>query len=248
MRLRIFSDIHLEFESWIPPRTQADVVIVAGDLHVRCRGISWLKEYFEGVPIVYIAGNHEFYGSEIQSEIRRLRDEAHDAGIYYLENQVAAIGGLAFLGCTLWTDFKLFGDPAIAGPFAAASMNDYRRIRTAPGYRRLKGLDTAAHHQVSRSWLAQSLAGCQVARTVVVTHHAPSARSVHPTLATNLLSAAYASDMDSMIAAFSPALWVHGHTHHSVDYRIGATRVIANQRGYPGQFETGFRPDLVVEI
>ena len=248
MRIRIFSDVHLEFEDWHPPKVAADVVVIAGDLHVKRRGFAWIREHFRDVPVVYIAGNHEFYGSLLPDEVGWLRQEAAAAGVNYLENQAVEIGGTVFLGCTLWTDFRLLGDPGIAGPVAASLLNDYRQIRTAPQYRRLKGRETAASHAASRVWLQTSLKEFAGKPIVVVTHHAPSARSIHPDSAGELVSAAYASALGPLVETSGAALWIHGHTHHSVDYDIGQTRVVANQRGYPDQFGTGFIPDLVINI
>jgi len=249
MRLRIFSDLHLEFGDWTPPPAQADVIIIAGDLHKGARGIPWLERHFAGTPVVYVAGNHEFYGSELPDELSNLQAiAAQFAGLHFLENESVRIGDTVFLGCCLWTDFNLFGDPAIAGRAAAAGMTDYRQIRVTPGYRRLRGHDTALFHARSRRWLEAAIELHRGTNLVIVTHHAPSPQSLNPSFGNDLLSAAYASRLHDLVAASGAALWVHGHTHHSVDYRIGSTRVLANQKGYPDQTDTGFVPDLVVSI
>ena len=84
--------------------------------------------------------------------------------------------------------------------------------------------------------------------TVIVTHHAPSLRSISPVFDQDLLNAAFASALDEMVAASEVPLWVHGHTHHCVDYRIGNTRVVSNQRGYPQEAVPGFNPRLVLVL
>lgn len=247
MRLRIFSDLHLEFGDWEPPAADADVVVLAGDTHKDIRGLPWIEQHFPGKPVLYLAGNHEFYGSQIDSVLEHLA-EVPRPGFHFLENRSVELGDVVFLGCTLWTDFNLFGDPSRAGQHAAAGMNDYRLIRYTPEYRKLKGRDTAGFHARSRRWLEEELTKHRGRKIVIVTHHAPSPQSLDPRFAQDLLGAAYASNLEAMVQSSGASLWVHGHTHRSVDYQIGTTRILANQRGYPDQDHTGFRPDLVVEV
>ncbi len=249
MRLRILSDLHLEFDDWVPPAADADVVIIAGDLHKQTRGVAWLIRHFGDTPVIYVAGNHEFYGAKLPDELGKLKAATgSQPGLHFLENESVQIGDVTFLGCTLWTDFNLHGDPALAGRTAATSMNDYRQIRVTPEYRRLRGHDTARFHARSRSWLEQEFARLLTTKVVVVSHHAPSPLSLDPAFAGDPLSPAYASRLDDLTAASGAALWVHGHTHRSVDYQIGATRVLANQKGYPFQHDTGFQPGCVVSV
>lgn len=248
MRLRILSDLHLEFEDWTPPSVEADIVVLAGDINKRNRAVPWIVRHFPDVPVVYIAGNHEFYGSSISGVLGKIRESVSGRSIHFLENQSVEIQGVIFLGCTLWTDFRLHGSPSSAGPEIARRMNDYRCIRVTPAYRRLNGRDSTAIHMESRSWLEQSLERIGDRRAVVISHHAPSARSLEPGFATDVLSGAYASPLDELVANSKIAAWIHGHTHRSVDYRIGTTRVVSNQKGYPDQTGTGFDPALVIEI
>jgi Icc-related predicted phosphoesterase len=98
------------------------------------------------------------------------------------------------------------------------------------------------------AWLKKALAQSEPGRTVIVTHHAPSARSLPPHHQGSALNPAFASDLDSLVAASGVPLWVHGHTHHCVDYTIGATRVLSNQRGYPDGPVERFNPGLLVEV
>jgi len=37
MKIRVLSDLHLEFRDWVPPESDADVVVLAGDIHVGVR-------------------------------------------------------------------------------------------------------------------------------------------------------------------------------------------------------------------
>ncbi|MEW8692247.1 MAG: hypothetical protein AB2535_14320 [Candidatus Thiodiazotropha endolucinida] len=104
-------------------------------------------------------------------------------------------------------------------------------------------------HEASRDWLAIMLAEPFDGRTVVVTHHAPSSQSVHPRYARDLLTPAFASNMENLMDSNRAALWIHGHTHDSFDYEIYETRVVCNPRGYsPEALNPDFRPDCVVDI
>ena len=248
MRIRVLSDLHLEFGDWYPPSAAADVVVLAGDIHKINRAVEWIKRHFADVPVIYIAGNHEFYGSNTSGVISKIRVSVADTSIRFLENEETEINGTVFLGCTLWTDFNQFGSPEDSASAAVKAMNDYRKIRVVPGYRRISGRDTAGFHRNSRRWLEEALLRNIGRDMVVVTHHAPSAQSLPPETAQEIVSAAYASCLDELVESSGARLWIHGHTHLSVDYQLGSTRVLSNQKGYPDQKNTGFVPDLIAEI
>ncbi len=139
-------------------------------------------------------------------------------------------------------------DPQAAMRVAEEVMSDYSIVRNSSENRLLRARDTIAVHQESVAWLRSELAKADSARTVVVTHHAPSHRSEAPYHAKSPLNAAFASDLDSLVGQSKVPLWVHGHTHYNVDYLIGSTRVLTNQRGYPDEPCKGFNPGLVIEI
>ena len=248
MRLHILSDLHIEFGSFEVPPTNADVVIVAGDVHVGREGLSWLRKSFPDRQAVYVLGNHEFYRQAIPALTETLQRESNGSHIHVLENSRVDIDGVTFLGCTLWTDFKITGDVLEAQAAAEDGMSDFRLIRVSPEYRRLRARDTARYHAASLAWLKTALGQSNPARTVVVTHHAPGPRSIPPYHLGSALNAAFVSDLDSIVAASGVPLWIHGHTHHCVDYTIAETRVVSNQRGYPDGPVLGFAPDLVIEI
>jgi 3',5'-cyclic AMP phosphodiesterase CpdA len=249
MRIHILSDLHLEFGSLTLPHVEADVTVLAGDVRPGRSALAWIRENLPVRPVIYILGNHEFYGGALPKLIEDFRRMSLGTNLRILENECLHIDGVRFLGCTLWTDFRLFGDPAAAGRRAAAIMNDYRLIRVSPEFRRLRGLDTARLHAGSMKWLREQLEQDRKTATVLVTHHAPSARSLDPGDAGDLISAAYASNLDEMVAATRARLWIHGHIHRPVDYCIGETRVLCNPRGYADlSVPAGFDPGLVVEV
>src|SRR5690348_16009237 len=105
MRIHILSDLHIEFAPFTPPPIDADVVILAGDSHVGVRGIQWAREIFSDKPVIYVAGNHEFYGGAYPTVLDKLRREAKGSNVNVVENNLVRVGDIMFLGCTLWTDF-----------------------------------------------------------------------------------------------------------------------------------------------
>lgn len=249
MRIRILSDVHLDIAPFSPPAVDADVVVLAGDTGAGCNGVLWAREAFPGTPVIYVTGNHEYYGKATPHELNKMRQAAKGCNVRVLENEAVRIGGFTFFGCTLWTDLDLLGDQAEAARQAALGMNDYLAIRVSPTFRRLCPNDTLAFHSYSREWLRREFAKPRDGARVVVTHHAPSIRSIPEEFRQEVLSAAYASSLDDLVAASGAALWVHGHFHTPADYCIGNTRVLSNPRGYhPRQAGNGFVEDLVVEV
>ncbi|HEX7240133.1 MAG TPA: metallophosphoesterase, partial [Longimicrobiaceae bacterium] len=199
-------------------------------------------------PVVYVAGNHEYYREAIPRLTGRLREAAGLWGVHFLEDAAVVLGGVRFLGCTLWTDFDLLGERMACADAAKAGMNDFRLIRKSPELRRFHPRDARLLHRRSVRWLREALETPFDGPTVVVTHHAPSARSCAPHFREAPLTAAYASDLEWMLDG-SAALWAHGHTHRCVDYAVGGTRVVSNQRGYhPDGGVDGFDPARVVEV
>jgi len=108
MKLHILNDLHIEFEDFAPPATDADVVILAGDIGVGVEGLRWAKDRFLDRPVIYVPGNHEFYHHDL-SLIEELKAQAPEH-IHVLNDDQVVIGGVRFLGCILWTDFALFGE------------------------------------------------------------------------------------------------------------------------------------------
>lgn len=253
MRIRILSDLHREFGHAALPAATADVVVLAGDIDRGARGVAWARMEFPGVPVLYVAGNHEHYDERIGRLHEKLREAAAGSNVHILENEVFELNGYRFFGATLWTDFNLFGDRSIAMLVAGAKeggMNDYRKIRRLDTGR-LQPKHTAMLHADSRLALTQFLNSGDRARSIVITHHAPLRRSLPEDKHAEIISAAYASDLENLIEASGPALWVHGHIHTPRDYMIEKTRIVNNAQGYPGTGKSeqrGFRGDLVVEL
>lgn len=259
MRLLILSDLHLEIRRHDPLRfdlaaSRPDVVVLAGDIDNGARAVPWAAQTFPGQPVLYVAGNHEAYGYELLSVERELRQAcAGTPNVRFLNADEFVTDGVRFLGATLWTDFALFGDGQKQAAMQQAEkvMTDYRRITlAAPEPRPLHPSDTADLCAAQTAWLAGKLATPFAGKTVVVTHMAPSMRSVPARYADDLTSAAFASRLD--VLAGQADLWVHGHMHDSCDYRVGTGRVVCNPCGYlhrgGGNENAAFDPGFIVQL
>jgi Icc-related predicted phosphoesterase len=247
MKLHILNDLHIEFEDFEPPATDADVIVLAGDIGVGMEGLRWADVRFPDRPVIYVPGNHEFYQHDIDL-INKLKGEAPDH-IHVLNDDQVVVNGVRFLGSILWTDFALFGeaDKFFALQTARQRMTDFSIIQNHG--RRFTPEDAIRRHTASRNWLASVLAEPFDGKTVVVTHHAPSSHSVPARYARDLLTPAFVSNLETLMDSNDVALWIHGHIHDTFDYEIYGTRVVCNPRGYgPDALTPDFRPDFIAEI
>lgn len=254
MNIQVLSDLHVDVSP--PPSIviggDVDVVIVAGDT---CQGahnafVALRRMVPEAIPVVTVMGNHEYYRRCLPEELAQARELAPAFNVHLLENDTIVLGGVRFAGCTLWTDYRLFGaNNAVAAMRAAQhGLNDHRLIswRKQP-WQRFRPEEGLLMHTASKAFLVETLATPFAEPTVVVTHHAPQWLSVHPRYRDDLLTAAFVSDLSALIQEFQPNLWVHGHVHSSFDYRVGRTRVLCNPHGYWDE-NPDFDPCLVVEV
>lgn len=254
MKFHILSDLHLSVHDMPPPQTDADVVILAGDIARPVEAIAWILAL--GKPAVYVPGNHEFYGSSFQATVQELQRLAEGTNIHVLDNQVLEWHGVRFVGSTLWTDFLAAGTGAEQTSAIAQSLafnRDFSRIYNdePPDRRLFTPQDSAALFARNASWLDSVLRQPFGGSTVVVTHHAPSLRSVPARFAGSALNVNFVSDAEHLVGHERACLWVHGHLHDSSNYEINGTRVLCNPRGYAkgGLNENqSFDPLLTVEI
>ena len=262
MKIQVASDLHLDLlESRFPGYRvlqpgAADVLVLAGDIHRHTAALSAFRDW--DIPIIYVHGNHEAYHACYDDTVQALRTASAGTKLRYLECDEYVHHGVRFLGCCLWTDYCVYPDNRRAAmAHAEASLYDHRLIRAASGGM-FSAHDAERIHQQSRAWLQQKLDQPFSGATVVVTHHAPHPNSIHPRFAGNALNPAFVSDLTALMGKAD--LWIHGHVHDSFDYRIGATRVVANPRGYalnrrgadsPAQLEWEnplFDPALIIEL
>jgi predicted phosphodiesterase len=246
--VQILSDLHLEFGGAEIKETNADVVVLAGDTHVGTKGVLWALENFKDKEVIYVMGNHEYYRKAIPKLTNKVKELTKGTNVHVLENDELVLDNVRFLGCTLWTDMQLFGNPHLSSLIAQQGMNDYKLIRVDPEYRKLKPADTIAYHHESKNWLDKKLKESDM-KTIVVTHNGPSVLSVPARFSGDRLNAAFVSTMDNFIYERKPYMWIHGHTHDSCDYDIGETRVVCNPYGYKGySTNKDFLSDLVFAI
>ena len=171
MRIHVLSDLHIEFGDFQYPEVDADLTILAGDIHVKRNGLKWILEAIPDRPVIYIMGNHEFYGERLPRLTEKLKDQAAGTNVHVLENDCFELDGFRFFGATLWTDM-------VGSIEAQQTMNDYKRIRHHPSYRKLRPVNTRAEHQNSVTQLGKFLNSGDPAKSIVVTHHAPSLLSL----------------------------------------------------------------------
>jgi predicted phosphohydrolase len=248
LNIQIFSDLHLEFDDFQIDYSSADVVVLAGDIHVGDKGVKWINEHIPDVSVIYVLGNHEYYGKIYPKLTRTLKKQTQDTNISILENGSVQIENVTFFGCTLWTNFELFGNPRLDGYYCQQHMNDYKRIRREPSYSKIRSIDVAAINKNSTNWLENEFSKSKGKKNIIITHHAPSNRSLLDRNKNKQISAADASNLDSMIEKLAPAFWIHGHLHTSSDYYIGHTRVISNPRGYPDARNKDFIDKLIITL
>lgn len=250
MRLHVLSDLHLEQAPFQPPRCEADVVILAGDVARGSDGVRWARDWPDAPPVLYVAGNHEFYGHAWPGLLASLREVAAGSTVRVLEDEQAVIGGVRFLGCTLWSDFACAGaeQREVSMATCARVVVDYRAIRRDADGGALRPADTLAAHLASRDWLAARLAEPHDGPTVVITHHAPLIRSRPASPLLQAVAGAFVSDLTELMGGERADLWVFGHTHVAADLDVRGTRVVSNPRGYPRQDIAGWDPARVVEV
>lgn len=253
VRLNILSDLHLSSAGLPIPETDADIVILAGDIARPKAALEWASGFDK--PVLYIAGNHEFYGASLGATVQALQEQAAGTRIHILDNSQLVLHGVRFLGSTLWSDFNLYGpgparEQAITD--ALAFIRDFSRITTDDTPPRVfSPSDMEALFNANRLWLQDQLAQPFDGPTVVITHHAPSPKSIHPRFAGSLINNCFVSDSEYLLGADRAVLWIHGHTHDSFDYQVHGTRVVCNPRGYARDGineNAAFDPNLIIEV
>lgn len=254
MRIQLFSDLHADVLTPRPIAVSPDIdaVIVAGDT---CEGAENAFAHLRRLvpmqtPIVMVMGNHEYYRRGVHQELLSARRLAPLFGVHLLENGSAVLRNVRFVGATLWTGYGLFGPVNVAAAMRVAKerLRDHKRIGwTKRPWRRFRPAEALLLHSRSRRFIAETLAEAHEGPTVVITHHAPHPRGLDPEGSSDLLAAAYATDLSDLIEQGCPDLWVHGHVHLNSDYKIGRTRIVCNAHGY-GRENPGFDPELIIEI
>lgn len=262
MKLHIVSDLHLEKSQIELPSVEADILVLAGDIGVGTEGISFAKRYQKKYKhILYVMGNHEFYGHHLSKMAKEIKQNALGTNIHVLDNDVFEFQEHVFIGSTLWADFKLYGDDLkiiqACMNEAGKGITDFSIIRYGNFY--FNPSNCAQMALINQQFLKQRLEHYATGKyknykQIVITHHCPSLKSVPKKYEGMLINAYFSNPLDELVQKSN--LWIHGHTHTSFDYRIGNDlekgRVICNPRGYSKyqdkQENAEFKLDLVVEI
>ncbi len=243
MKIITYSDLHLEFGTdFMPPEdSDADVLVLAGDI-ITFRDFEPLNSFINGwhKPVIFIAGNHEFYtNKDMHMEAVKFQEwiTAAHPNVHFLQDEAITIDGVNFFGGTMWTDFQNGSEKAMLE--AKAQMNDFKLIKTGDGISLTPQYTTKLHSQFVEKmlqWFQQPLSG----NRVVITHHAPVINPATKFTGSMLTPAFNSTDMIGIIDQHQPALWIYGHTHECDDHNRENTRIISNQRGYQfrrGQYE-----------
>ncbi|MEW5851761.1 MAG: metallophosphoesterase [Myxococcota bacterium] len=250
MRLQVLSDVHLEFGPYEPARTDADVLVLAGDVGVGLQGLRWAAQHARGRPVIYVPGNHEYYRGTHPQVRAVLRAAGEALGIHVLDRATTTIDGVRFLGCTLWTDFHALGEVMAPAAMATAreALSDYEHIRGAGGAPVIPD-DTRAFHAADRAFLEDALSRPHPGATVVVTHHAPVRAALRdwPSRAPAVVTSSV-NRLEHLLDGARVSTWIFGHIHLASDFRVRGTRLVCNPRGYPHRPGIGFRSELVVEV
>lgn len=257
MLVRLVSDMHLEFgkdwETVVPelPEDGDTILVVAGDIDTGTDACEFLQQVSSRFAhVLYVLGNHEFYNNDIDTLAGYIREELEDFDkITLLDNESLVLGDIRFIGSTLWTDIG--GGNPTAMVLIEQGMADYSQIRR--GGRRIFAPDTIALHKEAVDFIVDTLNEEHDGPTIVVTHHLPSFKSVHPMFHRQpmaSINAGFYSNLEGIINAYDIAYWFHGHTHCSMDYEIEGTKVRANPCGYgePGEENENFDPNWRIEL
>jgi len=256
MRVQLLSDLHLETESFDPaPAPGAELLVLGGDIDA-----TWAAfESFRGwpVPMLYVAGNHEFDGRDVDATWPALRELCADLGITMLECESLVLRGrdgrrVRFVATTRWCDFDLFGPVRREQAMRAAGYFMRLMASTRAG----EPYDAAAMRDDAlqcRAWLEAELRRERGDwdTTVALTHFAPSLRSADPRYGARPSTASFCNADDDLLPFAST--WIHGHLHCRHDYTVahpaGQTRVVCQARGHSFNGESeGYDGLRVLEV
>jgi Icc-related predicted phosphoesterase len=248
VKLLVASDLHFEFQrdggktlADELAQSEADVLVCPGDLS-NAEGI-WgalllLLERFRHV--IFVFGNHEFYGSNIgavREKIQKLQRRLPSLGNVYgqlhvLDNSTCEIEGRRFVGTTMWT-------PHFSGiELRHQMLNDFNMIGGA-----------AQRIYQENEIGVQFLKDTVTSNDIVLTHHLPSPKSTPERFVGSAINCFFVCNMEELIMERQPKLWVHGHTHDSMDYPLGLTQIVCNPFGYAGmEVNPAFNPELLIEV
>lgn len=236
------SDLHLRRKDDFPfIQGDEDVVVLAGDLAEGTQGCGWIKRQNITVPVIYVPGNHEYYGQDIGTLNADFRKVKH---CNILNNKILEIDNVVFVGTVLWTDFDVFGNQPLHAEMTRRALNDYLWIKRK--WKTFTVQDQIAYNKVAIKFIEKVLRNKDATKKyVLVTHHCAEWSIAHR-YKNDPVTAGFATKLPyGMEQEFN--LWIHGHTHDHFDYKVGNCRIVCNPRGYTSE-KSGFINDLTVEV
>ncbi len=257
MQVKVISDIHCDINSGENDTYNFlnDFVICCGDISGnRFKTEKWIKNNLKQGIIVacnhlgydWITNNEE---DTLDNSIKYLQETFKNTNIHFLENNHIIINNVVFVGCTLFTDFKLYDKEYLSKMIACRRMNDYRYVKIIHNKKAklMSQTEQILRHNKSIKYIESICKKFSNRKIIVITHHAPNIQSVKDEYKKDLLSAAYASNLDELIIKYpNIKLWCHGHVHHNCDYKINTTRIVANPRGYKNENPDFIKNGLIV--
>lgn len=252
MKIQILSDLHLEFAGYKVPKTNADVIVFAGDIFVGKRAANFFQTELkrQQKPLIYVFGNHEFYHNDIDRVVQFWRKFESEHENFHLLNSdskhTLQMKDVFFFGSTFWTNFD--NGNSNVKIIAENTMNDFHLIDKNSNTFSVN--DAMEENLKCRTLLQSFLSKTKNQKKVVITHHSPSFLTIENKFKDNLLNSAYCNQMDELIENNDISVWIFGHQHHHTDLMIGNTRLVSNPRGYFGYEKCAktFSGDFCVEI
>lgn len=237
MKLWVMSDLHFEFHDdrgvkWLKdlPEPEYDAVAISGDLcdsRNLVHSLELVSDRFKDV--YYVPGNHECYGSWINVTLataKAMEKQLHNLRVLDCERD----GIMA--GATLWFPYT-YREP-LENEWCMNDFDEIRNLRKDVGYQNLR---------------ARDFLGSSGNLNVVMTHHLPGVSCVHPKYKHDALNDFYVGAVEDLLKFKKPKVWLHGHTHESMDHKVDETRVVCNPFGYMNKdVNPNFKPDLVIEV
>lgn len=242
MKLRLLSDIHQEFyhDQKLYKSQGEDVLVLAGDINVGAYAVCNALERFanEAKHVVYVTGNHEYYGryiSEVDDAISAFARNI--SNVHFLNPGSVDIDGVAFIGGNLWTNFRKDFTAKMA---CQRSISDFTVIKAFTP-------DSAdLIHTEHIKYIREAYSMHPDHKKVIVTHFLPAVECISEQYrGPDLLNYYFANDYGQEIADMQNTTWLFGHTHDLVDIKLGDTRCIANPYGY---YENKMYKECIIDV
>lgn len=254
MKIRLLSDLHLEGHAFYYEYAGEDVLVLAGDIHNKCRHRFILDQIPYNVKVIMVSGNHEYYGSTFESVNDFLYElQAEYSNFVYLENESFVYNDVEFFGGTMFTDMNLYGDTWKATQYAQRGIADFSwidKLRSDGNggtiTRRWIVDDHRYQHEVFCRNLVEWKLEPTTRKRVVVSHFVPHPNCIHKKWLGSPINPYFVQDMEKYMDGID--IWLFGHTHDSYDVMVNNTRLVCNPRGYGKENINGFNPNLIIEI